>query len=56
MLVQLTPLNPKPSELTKSRLLRAVLVHVAICLDDFWLGVKGLSNLGISGSPRNLCT
>lgn len=38
---ELSPLNPKPSDLTKSRPLRAVPIYVAKYLDDFWLGVKG---------------
>lgn len=39
--VKLVVLNPKPSDLTKSRPLRAVPIYVAKYLDDFWLGVKG---------------
>lgn len=38
---KLASLNPKPSDLTKSRPLRAVPIYVAKYLDDFWLGVKG---------------
>jgi hypothetical protein len=28
-------------------------LHVEKCLDELWVGVKGLSNSGIAGSPRN---
>lgn len=48
-------LDPKPNELSMTRLksliLRAVPVSVAIGLDEFWIGVKGLSNLVIAGFP-----
>lgn len=46
-------LDPKLCDLTMSRC-KTEPVDVAKFSDDLWLGVIGLSNTGIAGSPRNL--
>lgn len=47
-------LDPKPSDLDMTRLLRTEPVPVAIGLDELCQGVKGQSNLEIAGIPRNI--
>lgn len=52
-------LNPKLSDLTpnqirKTNILLSKPVSVAKDWGDLGLGVKGLSNLGVAGFPRNL--
>jgi len=47
-------LDPKLCELIENKLSKAELVSVAKDLEDFQLGVKGLSNLVIAGYPWTL--
>lgn len=57
--VQLVDISPKPSELPMGRLnifklYEADPVSVAKLQNDLWVGVIGLSNSVIAGSPRNV--
>jgi len=42
-------------ESVASNMRRTEPVFVAINWDEMWIGVKGLSSLGLAGSPRKVC-
>ena len=46
-------LHPRRGELPLARLLKAERVGVAVPSDELRVGVKGLSNHELAGSPRN---